>query len=217
VTEYQWLREHDVFRLLDQATGCMSLRKWRLFACACCRRFEERLPSEAARHVLEVAERAADREASVEELADARAAVELLQPRDAAEWASNCASCTACRSAEQAALSAYSTSAMVARTLGQAEETIGPYYVNLLREIVGNPFRAVTVSEGVRTPTVISLAQAAYRERLMPGGILDALRLGALAEALEEVGANDALAAHLRSPGPHVRGCWAVDRILGKE
>jgi hypothetical protein len=22
--------------------------------------------------------------------------------------------------------------------------------------------------------------------------------------------------AHLRSPGPHVRGCWAVDSLLGK-
>ena len=25
------------------------------------------------------------------------------------------------------------------------------------------------------------------------------------------------LLAHLRSPGPHVRGCWALDLILGKE
>lgn len=25
------------------------------------------------------------------------------------------------------------------------------------------------------------------------------------------------LLAHLRSPGPHVRGCWAIDLILGKE
>jgi hypothetical protein len=216
VTEYQWLHENDVFRLLDQATGCMSLRKWRLFACACCRRFEERLPSDAARRVLEAAERAADREASVEELADARAAVELLQPRDAAEWASNCASCTACRSAEQAALSAYSTSAMVARALGQAEETIDPYYASLLRDIVGNPFRAVTVPEAARTPAVVALAQAAYRERPLPGGRLDAVRLAVLAEALEEVGANAALAAHLRSPGPHVRGCWALDHVLGR-
>jgi len=22
---------------------------------------------------------------------------------------------------------------------------------------------------------------------------------------------------HLRSPGPHVRGCWVIDLILGKE
>jgi hypothetical protein len=25
------------------------------------------------------------------------------------------------------------------------------------------------------------------------------------------------LLAHLRSPGPHVRGCWAIDLLLGKE
>jgi hypothetical protein len=24
------------------------------------------------------------------------------------------------------------------------------------------------------------------------------------------------LLGHLRSPGPHVRGCWAVDLVLGK-
>jgi hypothetical protein len=27
----------------------------------------------------------------------------------------------------------------------------------------------------------------------------------------------DGILAHLRPPGPHVRGCWAVDLILGKE
>jgi hypothetical protein len=31
-------------------------------------------------------------------------------------------------------------------------------------------------------------------------------------------GCTDAdILSHLRSPGPHVRGCWAVDLVLGKE
>jgi hypothetical protein len=43
-------------------------------------------------------------------------------------------------------------------------------------------------------------------------------RLPILADALEEAGCTDAyLLAHLRGPGPHVRGCWAVDLVLGKE
>jgi len=43
-------------------------------------------------------------------------------------------------------------------------------------------------------------------------------RLPILADALEDAGcANDALLAHLRSPGRHVRGCWALDLVLGKE
>ena len=42
--------------------------------------------------------------------------------------------------------------------------------------------------------------------------------LPVLADALEEAGCTDAdLLGHLRGPGPHVRGCWAVDLLLGKE
>jgi hypothetical protein len=34
---------------------------------------------------------------------------------------------------------------------------------------------------------------------------------------LEEAGYTDAdVLGHLREPGPHVRGCWAVDICLGK-
>ena len=39
-----------------------------------------------------------------------------------------------------------------------------------------------------------------------------------LADALEEAGCtNEDMLAHLRSPGLHVRGCWVVDLLLGKE
>jgi hypothetical protein len=38
-----------------------------------------------------------------------------------------------------------------------------------------------------------------------------------LADALEDAGCTDAeLLVHLRSPGPHVRGCWGLDLVLGK-
>jgi hypothetical protein len=39
-------------------------------------------------------------------------------------------------------------------------------------------------------------------------------RLPVLADALEEAGCGDeGLLAHLRSPGPHVLGCWAIDLL----
>jgi len=42
-------------------------------------------------------------------------------------------------------------------------------------------------------------------------------RLPVLADALEEAGCTDAaILAHCRGPGPHVRGCWVVDLLLGK-
>lgn len=49
-------------------------------------------------------------------------------------------------------------------------------------------------------------------------GTLDPTNLLVLADALEDAGCDAGeLLGHLRSPGPHVRGCWAVDLVLGKE
>jgi hypothetical protein len=85
----------------------------------------------------------------------------------------------------------------------------------LLRELIGDPFHPVVLDPTVRTPTVQALAQSAYEERQMPSGELDPQRLVVLAAALEDAGAPGALPAHLREPGPHVRGCFAVDACLG--
>jgi hypothetical protein len=89
-------------------------------------------------------------------------------------------------------------------------------YADLLRDVFGNPFRPVAFDPALRTPLVVSLATAAYEERLMPSGELALDRLAVLADALEEVGAAEEVVAHLRSDGPHVRGCWAVDLCLDK-
>jgi hypothetical protein len=59
--------------------------------------------------------------------------------------------------------------------------------------------------------TVTELAQAIYTDRAFD-------RLPILADALEEAGCTDAaILEHCRGPGPHVRGCWVVDLLLGKE
>jgi hypothetical protein len=67
------------------------------------------------------------------------------------------------------------------------------------------------------TPQVVAIAQGAYDQRELPAGTLDTSRLAVLADALEEVGCTDPdLLDHLRGPGPHYRGCWAIDILLGK-
>jgi hypothetical protein len=91
----------------------------------------------------------------------------------------------------------------------------------LLHDIVGNPFRPAAALDPACVAwcgeVVWELAWAAYDERL-PEGTLEPARLVLLADALEDVGCTDAdLLGHLRGPGPHVRGCWAVDLVLGKE
>jgi hypothetical protein len=87
----------------------------------------------------------------------------------------------------------------------------------LLRCIFGNPFRPVALDRSWKTPTALAIAQAAYDDRIVPAGHLDAAHLAILADALEDAGCTNAeLLGHLRGPGPHVRGCWALDAILGK-
>ena len=64
---------------------------------------------------------------------------------------------------------------------------------------------------------MVALAQAAYDQQLLPSGHLNPARLAVLADAVEEAGCDQTdLLAHLRGPGPHVRGCWAVDLLLGR-
>jgi hypothetical protein len=92
----------------------------------------------------------------------------------------------------------------------------------LLRCLFGSPFRPLrpldpgwlTWNNGV----IPILAQAIYEERSLPEGTLDPARLAVLADALEDAGCTEAeLLAHLRGPGPHVRGCHAIDALLGRE
>ena len=110
--------------------------------------------------------------------------------------------------------------ALLADTIGRLAsririESILPQ-CQLLRDIF-NPCRPVTIDPAWQTAQVVALAQAAYDQREPPAGTLDVARLAVLADALEEAGCTDqTVLDHLRGPGPHVRGCWVVDLILGK-
>jgi hypothetical protein len=88
-----------------------------------------------------------------------------------------------------------------------------------LRDLFGPlPFRPVAPSPSWLTPDVLALSHAAYEHRTLPSGTLEPTRLSVLADALEDAGcANADLLGHLRGAGPHVRGCWAVDLVLGRE
>ena len=61
-----------------------------------------------------------------------------------------------------------------------------------------------------RDGTVAKLAQTIYDDRRF-----DLLPI--LADALQEAGCADSeILQHCHAPGPHVRGCWVVDLLLGK-
>jgi len=81
---------------------------------------------------------------------------------------------------------------------------------DLLRDIFGNPFRPVAFSPEWRTTTAVAIAQGMYDSR-------DFGHMPVLADALQDAGCEvPEIIDHCRGPGPHVRGCWVVDGILGK-
>ena len=81
----------------------------------------------------------------------------------------------------------------------------------IIRDMFGNPFRPVTFSPAWRTDTAVSLAKQMYDSR-------DFCAMPILADALQDAGCdNEDVLNHCRGDGPHVRGCWVVDVVLGKE
>jgi hypothetical protein len=231
VTEAEWLACDDQEAMLEALRGRGSGRKLRLFACACCRRAWRYLPNEAARRVVEANERLADGAALPgDELAEddfafaefdpagghgdyvysyAHGAVEQLGHREGLS-----AALGAAHGVSYAEATATNSFAQAPRSRTQVQSRA---LADLLRDICGNPFRPYSVNPVWLTPAVTALASVAYEERSLPSGELDPVRLSVLADALEEAGCSDPdLLGHLRSPGPHARGCWALDLVLGK-
>jgi hypothetical protein len=116
------------------------------------------------------------------------------------------------KSARRGAKSALSFIAKRSVSARRAERAV---QARLLRCIVGGPFHPPpSLPPAVlawKDGTVPRIAQAIYDERAFD-------RLPILADALEDAGCADAdILSHCRSAGPHVRGCWVVDLILGKQ
>jgi hypothetical protein len=84
---------------------------------------------------------------------------------------------------------------------------------DLARDVFGNPFRHESIDQAWLTwsdGAIPKLAQTIYEEKAFQ-------QLPALADALEAAGCrNDQILSHCRHPGPHVRGCWVLDLIMGR-
>jgi hypothetical protein len=236
VDEAEWLACTDPTPMLEYLRGKASDRRLRLFACACVRR-AWRMLTDTGRQAVEAAEAYADgtigreplgaaRRAAYEPVADAIAAANMtwalgtpLSPPEAAADAA-LGACddmgsdsgryyTSLHAADRA-------QAALGRTGGECATQAA-----LLRDVLGNPFRPSPLTPpsvlAWNDGTVRRIADGIYDERRIPDGTLDPARLAILADALLDAGADDEeLIAHCRGAGPHVRGCWAVDLILGK-
>ncbi len=219
MTEAEWLTCTDTCAMLQFLGGKGSERKFRLFACACCRRIGHLLTDERSRKGVEVAEQFADAKASEDELNMARRAAWAVSSHriDRLAVASEAAAEAlwlndAYGSAYHAHFASYNSYYSVGEAASASECAVQR---RILGDIFGNPFRsfpALAVSWLAWNDGAIrKIAQAIYDARAF-----DCLPL--LADALEDAGCTDAdILAHCREPGEHVRGCWVVDLLLGKE
>jgi hypothetical protein len=137
--------------------------------------------------------------------------------------------CMACISTAQAVASAAAGRADEENWRALYEATLDVEYLrqaSLLRDIFGDqPFRTSRLDPRWRTQLVLSLAHAAYEERIAPDPsragwlTLNPARLMVLADALEDAGCQDAdILGHCRQEGlVHVRGCWVVDLLTARQ
>lgn len=237
MTEEEWLACEDPMELFGIRSGGDSERKSRLFAVECCRCNSSIRANHDYTCALAVSERFADGLASEDELRavhrpinERALALRAHRPDEPAlrRWAE----CSAVALATAVpTVNAFEAVWAVDRAADDGSHT---RLAALIRDLFGNPFQRLLTDSTLppvardpqwrwlwlpqafvpewQTDTVIAVAQGIYDDRafdLMP----------ILADALQDAGCNNNdILNHCRDPrATHFRGCWVVDRVLGRE
>ena len=218
MTEAEWLACADPIKMLahfqedwktldDLKRGFPTDRKLERFTIECCRKLWPLLPDERYRRVVDIADGFIEGRASRERLIRAREGIHgRVNPKIdiPAYYAIDYLAVLADRN-PRSQIAQYVAS-KVTKARGTSRELC-----DLMCEIFGNPFRPVAFDPAWRTSTALAIAEGIYDDRAFD-------RLPILADALQDAGCeNGDILNHLRSLGPHVKGCWALDLVLGKE
>jgi hypothetical protein len=237
MTETEWIKCKDPTEMLNliERRSPVSQRKLRLFSVACCRRIWPVIPDDEARSYVEVAERFADNRATNEELIAAEQEAQAIGSQDQYAAARRACYHVCCDPVEARQVSwealravskhlqltpqVFDVPAMWARARPGGSESHRREscpseeleQCGLVRDVFGNPFRAIPFRRHWCTDTALTLARTVYESREFSA-------MPILADALQDAGCdNDDILNHCRSDNPHVRGCWVVDLVLGKE
>lgn len=233
----------EALRSSDKATG----RKIRLFACAVCRHILPSIQDRLFHDVVEFAERFADGALTEQEMSDVRErALPAFVRLDGSEETAAAAALSAAgipspeKSAWDKLLDAFSdpwwedefdkgdplapalvTSRHVARAVAHGYGSMDEVdeqlqQADVARDIFGNPFQPSAPLLKRHDDRVVTLARESYQHR-NPDGTLQQARLLALADALQQEGANLDAVKHLRDEKlRHYRGCWCIDMLTGR-
>ena len=231
MTEAEWFACADLGQMLDHlAERPVYDRKILLFGCACCRLVWELMPDERSREAVRTAERYADAEVSEARFTQVTkaahgAVVEFLQTEVAGrERAAHAVLLHAAdaawrlQSINQRPDRHHAIARLVASRTGYTDPSAPrrpvqqTLHVAVLRDIFGtpHPFPQHALAPSWLTSDVLALARGIYDDHAFD-------RMPILADALQDAGCdNSHILDHCRGAGPHVRGCWVVDALLGK-
>jgi hypothetical protein len=214
--EKEWLECKDPETMLMFLRDKTSARKLRLYAVGCCHQHDALVFSPNSlpyRRAVQLAEQFAEGRASVGMLLKERR-------REDRRWNRSFHPSFTYFVVEFDALAAARRSALYAHLLykedkgEKAAEELRRAQSDLVRCIFGNPFRPVAVDMPWLASidrTASKLAVNIYIEHAFD-------RLPLLADALEEAGCdNKDILNHCRGSGPHGKGCWVLDLLLGEK
>jgi hypothetical protein len=235
MTEQEWKSAtHPSLMLNPFLLGRLSVRKLRLFQVACCRLHDDGPAPAGVDGLLDLAEQCADGLVDLAAVQD-----RLVDPADPLAtpveervglwpyltlgWPDPffvaCYASPEGRAVTAAALLRCIVGNPFPRPLA-APRGIGQAVLSVLAKLAGgsphqpappdgNPLPEVAFEPTWRTEAVVGLSQGIYDDRGFG-------RLPVLADALEDAGCADAdILSHCRGEGPHARGCWVVDAVLG--
>jgi hypothetical protein len=220
MTEEEWLTSGT---LSDMLAHLSKRQRWDrhvgMFLMACCRQVEPLIPVDVSA-VIEAGERYAAgliTKATLQKWM--RKMGELVLPNAGAVWTALwCLGENRYQYHPGRVVGVLVREARRRKVRGKVEDiaaTIEARLCELCRDIVGNPFQSQLAHNPAwltaQTGVAGRLAHSIYEERRFT-------ELPILADALEDAGCTEqCLLDHFRGPGPHERGCWALDVVLGKE
>jgi hypothetical protein len=214
MTEQEWLACNDSGSMMAFLEGKASARKSRLFEVACLREIGSLKTDQQSQSAIDAAEDLADGGSGGDAITEAMLFANALGT--AREIAREAIVALASRT-DAAPRSSWEETMMALASGSEPGNSPDVFAASLrdaaviVRDLFGNPFRPVTLNSAWRTSNVTALAQSIYDDRAFD-------RLPILADALEDAGCDNAdILNHCRQSGEHVRGCWVVDLVLGRE
>ena len=230
MTEEQWRLSADPDIMISALRNVTSSRKWKLFGCACCRRFWHLMP-EPNRRLVEVLERYVDGQATEDRWSSAlrsRVSIDdtgwntksktlesyvLYLAAEAVETLVMTIAPIGLPSAVSEALAYVATPQTYPKETQEwhaVKRIEAAFQAELLRDVFGPLARPLPFHTAWLTDEVRAIAQSTYDNQ-------NYAAMPKLADALERAGCrNEAVLGHCRGTSPHVRGCWVIDLLLGK-